>query len=79
MRTRKQLGEKLTYANVMVTILAIIVLGGGVAYGASQLGKNSVGTKQLKKNAGTGAKVKANSLTRSDINEATLQYGAERG
>jgi hypothetical protein len=39
---------KLTYANVMVTTLAFIVLGGG-AYAATQLPKNSVGSKQIRK------------------------------
>jgi len=71
----------LTYANVMVTILAFIVLG-GVAVAATTLPKNSVGNKQLKKNAVsegkirnnsvTGAKVKDGSLTGADINLATL-------
>lgn len=48
---------KLTYANVMVTILAVIVLGGGVTYAAQQLKKNSVGTKQLKDGAVTAPKL----------------------
>jgi hypothetical protein len=39
---------KLNYANVMVTILAFIVLGGG-AYAATQLPRNSVGSKQIRK------------------------------
>ena len=39
---------KFSYANVMVTILAFIVLGGG-AYAATQLPKNSVGSKQIRK------------------------------
>jgi hypothetical protein len=39
--------ERLTYANVMVTILAFVVLG-GTAWAVAQ---NSIGTKQLKKNA----------------------------
>jgi hypothetical protein len=63
---------KLSYANVMVTILAFIVLAGGTAYAANQLAKNSVGTKQLKKNAVNGAKVKDHSLTGKDINLAKL-------
>jgi hypothetical protein len=63
---------KLTYANVMVTILAFVVLGGGGAYAASTLGKNSVGTRQLKAGAVTGAKVKDNSLTGADIDASTL-------
>jgi hypothetical protein len=67
MKERTKLRGKLTYANVMVTILAVAVLGSGIAYGAGHLGKNSVGTKQLKKNAVTGAKVKNQSLTGEDI------------
>lgn len=39
---------------------------------ASHLGKDSVGTKQIKKNAVTGAKVKDQSLTGKDINLAKL-------
>ena len=54
----KRVASKLTYANVMVTILAFVVLAGGTAFAAGQLGKNSVGPKQLKKNAVTAAKIK---------------------
>jgi hypothetical protein len=48
---------KLTYSNVMVTVLAVLVLGGGSAYAATHLGKESVGAKQLKKGAVTPAKL----------------------
>ncbi len=48
---------KLTYANVMATVAVFIALGGG-AYAAIQLAKNSVGTKQLKRGAVTGKKVR---------------------
>jgi hypothetical protein len=51
-----KLRSKLTYSNVMVTILAFVVLGGS-AYAATELGKNSVGTKQLKNGAVTKAKI----------------------
>lgn len=68
----KKLRGKLTYANVMSTIAVFIALGGATAFAATQLAKNSVGTKQIKKNAVTGAKVKDNSLTGADINAATL-------
>jgi hypothetical protein len=57
----------LTYANVMVTILAFVVLAGGTAFAAGQLGKNSVGPKQLKKNAVTAAKIKNNAVTAAKI------------
>jgi len=49
MKKRSKLFDHLTYANVMVTFLAFIVLGGGAAFAA--LGKGTVGTRQLKKNA----------------------------
>jgi len=63
----KQIRSKLTYANVMVTVLAFVVLCGGAAVAAGQLGKNTVGTKQLKRNAVTSAKVKDGSLKARDF------------
>lgn len=56
-RGMERLRGKLTYANVLVTLLAFVVLCGGGAYAASQLEKNSVGTKQLKNGAVTPPKV----------------------
>lgn len=54
----KRLRGRLTYSNVMVTVLALIVLGGGTAYAATEmLPKNSVGTKQIQKEAVTPAKL----------------------
>jgi hypothetical protein len=52
-----RLRGRLTYSNVMVTVLAVLVLGGGTAYAASHLGKESVGARQLKKGAVTPAKL----------------------
>ena len=43
-----------------------------MAYAASHLGKNSVGTRQLKRNSVTGLKVKDKTLTGRDIDLATL-------
>jgi hypothetical protein len=62
---------KLTFANVMSVVAMFIALG-GVGYAAVKLPKNSVGTRQLKANAVTGAKVRNGSLTGADINESTL-------
>jgi hypothetical protein len=67
----RSIRSKLTYANVMATIAVFIALGSG-AYAATHLAKNSVGTKQLKKNAVKGGKVKDASLTGADINATTL-------
>jgi hypothetical protein len=64
--------SRLTYANVVSTICLFLLLGGGAAWAATSLPKNSVGTKQLKKGAVTGAKVKDGSLTGADINASTL-------
>jgi hypothetical protein len=53
----KRLRSKLTYANVISTLCLFLLLGGGAAYAANQLPKNSVGAKQLKKGAVTPAKL----------------------
>lgn len=45
----KHVRKRLTYANVMSSIAVFLVIGGGAAFAA--LGKNTVGTPQLKKNA----------------------------
>jgi Collagen triple helix repeat (20 copies) len=47
----------------------------GHAAGGLIVGKNSVGTAQLKKNAVTGPKVKNGSLTPADFKPGTLQPG----
>lgn len=56
-----------------VAFLALFVALSGTAFAASNLPKNSVGTKQLKKSAVTGAKVKKNTLTGTQINESKLR------
>lgn len=61
----------------MVTLLAIVVLGGGVAYAANQLGKNSVGPKQLRKGSVNSAKVKDGSLRATDFAPNQLLAGPE--
>ncbi len=64
----------LTYANVMATLTAFVVLAGGTAFAAGHLARNSVGKKQLKANAVTTAKIKKNAVTR-----AKLRAGAVDG
>jgi len=64
-----KLRRHLSYANVMVTLLAFVVLCGGTAFAVDRLGKDSVGTRQLKKNAVTGAKVRDGSLRAKDIKD----------
>ena len=68
---RNRIKPRLTYANVMVTILAFVVLG-GVAIAGVKLAKNSVGTKQLKNGAVTKAKIKKGAVDSSRLDPATL-------
>jgi hypothetical protein len=49
----------LTYSNVISTLCLFLLVGGGTAFAASQLGKESVGSRQLQKEAVTPAKLSA--------------------
>src|SRR4051794_17670809 len=68
--------HRLTYANFMATVAVFIALG-GTSYAISKLPKNSVGAKQLKKNAVTGAKVRDGSLGPKDFRAGALRKGAK--
>jgi hypothetical protein len=73
---------KLPSHNTVIAYLALFVALGGTAFAATQLPKNSVGTKQLKANAVTTAKIKSgavngtkiatNSVTGANVDESTL-------
>jgi hypothetical protein len=83
---RQRLRSHLTYANVMVTMLAFIVLGGGTALAAlvvssnSQIGPNTIyghkapsgANKNIIAGSVNGQDVADNSLTGLDINEPSL-------
>jgi Collagen triple helix repeat (20 copies) len=53
----KRFRDRLTYSNVVSTLCLILLIGGGTAYAATQLPRNSVGSAQLKKGAVTPAKL----------------------
>ena len=57
----KRFVPRLSYANVVAT-LALFLAIGGVGYAATRLPKNSVGTRQIRNGAVTGAKIKLSSL-----------------
>lgn len=61
----KRLRTNLTYANLMATIAVFLVLAGGTAFAGKVvlLPGNSVGTRQIKKEAVTPAKLSAASKT----------------
>jgi hypothetical protein len=57
---------------MVVAVIALLVALGGTGYAAFKLPNNSVGAKQIKKNAVTSIKVKNHSLSGVDINATTL-------
>jgi hypothetical protein len=67
-----KLPSRLTYANVMATLTAFVVLAGGTAFAAQQLGKKTVGAKQLKANAVTSKKIKKNAVTKAKIRNGSV-------
>jgi hypothetical protein len=71
----KQIRKRLTYANVMSTIAVFLVLGGATAFAASELGKNTVGSKQIKSNAVTTGKIKKEAVTGGKIKNGTVSSG----
>ena len=69
----KRVRMRLTYANVMSSIAVFFVVAGGTAFAASELGKESVGTKQLKKEAVSLAKI--NAAAKKSLKGATGPMG----
>src|SRR3954451_18898481 len=61
----------------VVAYLALFVALGGTSYAAIKLPANSVGSRQLKNGAVTGAKVKAHSLLANDFRTGQLKAGAQ--
>ena len=64
-----------TYANVVSTLCLFLLLGGASALAATQLAKNSVGTKQIKKNAVATAKIKNAAVTASKLADNAVTSG----
>ncbi len=62
---------KLSFANVASCLALFVALGSG-AYAATNLPKNSVGTKQLKKNAVAAAKVKNGAITAAKLADGSI-------
>ncbi len=59
----------------MVTILAFVVLGGGAAFAATKLGKNSVGTAQLRNGAVDGLEGQGRNLASRRLASGQLPVG----
>lgn len=78
----RNISRHLSYANIVATLALFLVLAGGSALAAATLGRNTVGSRQLKSksvttgkiasNAVNGSKVANGSLTGDDINVSAL-------
>jgi hypothetical protein len=71
----RQIGFRRPSPPMVVAFVALLVALAGTSYAAIQLPANSVGTKQLKKNAVTGKKVKNRSLKAVDFATGQLPAG----
>lgn len=69
---KKTLRGRLTYANVVSTLCLFLVLGGGAAFAATRLPKDSVGAKQLKKSAVGAAKIKSGAVTADKLADGAV-------
>ena len=67
----KRIWKHLTFANVVACAALFIALG-GASYAAFKLPKNSVGTRQIKAGAVTGAKIKAGAIGQAQIDLGAL-------
>jgi len=66
--------NRLTYSNAIATMALFIALG-GVAVAATQLPRNSVGTKQLKRGAVTSAKLAKKSVINGKLGPSAVGPG----
>lgn len=65
--------QRLTYANLMSSIAVFLMLGGATAIAAKTvLPKNSVGPKQIKRNAVNGQKIADGSLSSAELADAAV-------
>lgn len=66
-----------SYANVVSTLALLVAVSGGAAVAAGELGRNTVGTKQLKNDAVVSKKVEDGSLLSADFAAGQLPAGPQ--
>jgi len=71
----KQIHKRLTYANVMSSLAVFLVLGGGAAFAAGNLPRNSVGPRQLQPRAVKTGYIDRNAVTVGKINLEAVRAG----
>jgi hypothetical protein len=68
---RPRIAPRITYANVVSTLALVLVVSGG-AYAATQLPKDSVGSKQIKNSTVKSKDLKDGAVTTGDVKDGTL-------
>lgn len=71
----KAIRKRLTYANVMSSIAVFLVIGGGAAFAATNLSKNSVGTRELKPKAVKTAILARNAVRTGKVGFEAIKAG----
>ncbi len=71
----KHVRKRLTYANVMSSIAVFLVLGGGAALAATTLPANSVGTKQIQKQAVKTGKIAKKAVRTGKLDAEAVKAG----
>jgi hypothetical protein len=69
----QRIRQHLTYANVMSSIAVFLVLGGGAAYAAKNIGTKKIGSGQLRGASVTTAKIKRGAITASKIRKGVVR------
>ena len=73
----RRIGFRLSSPPMVLAFVELLVALAGTSYAAIQLPAGSVGTKQLKRNAVTGKKVKNRSLNAADFATGQLPAGPQ--
>jgi hypothetical protein len=71
----RRLRSHLSYANVMATVAVFIAIGTGGAYAVDKLGKDSVGSKQIKAKAVKTKELADNAVTTPKVKDGSLLKG----
>jgi hypothetical protein len=64
--------ERMTYANAMATLAMFIALGLGSAWAATELGRNSVGARQIEKNAVKRPEIAKNAVRKAEVRKNAI-------
>jgi hypothetical protein len=63
---------RLSYANVMSTLAVVLVVGGGTAYAAITIPRNSVGSAQIRSSAVGTSELRSGAVHKADIAKTTI-------